>query len=415
MQDILAKVLKKIKPTAAETKKFQSTTNQFIKKLNTQLKKIQAKAILGGSGEKDTWLSGSHDIDIFVQFDYKKYKNSEDLSNLLEEALKKAVPKFTRLHGSRDYFQTKHQNFLFEIVPILKITKSTQAVNITDISPLHAQWVKKSPKLVRDQIRLVKKFIRANDCYGAESHIAGLSGYVLEILTIHYGSFEKLIRAAAKWEHKDIFDVKQYYQRHQIFKDINPSKLRSPLIVIDPVDKTRNAAAAFGMEKFLLIKQKARDFLKEPHLKSFEREKVDFKKLEKQTKYNLVYIEINPLTGKDDVVGSKLLKSFLLLKKKLIPFKIKEAQWKWDTKAIFYFILEKKQIDQFYIQMGPPLKFTEHVETFKKKHKSAFQEGNKIMAKIPVDNYKLEEFVKEVLQDKYIKERIKSVKSIKFG
>jgi tRNA nucleotidyltransferase (CCA-adding enzyme) len=417
MQQITERILKKIKPQPVETKKFQRITAQFLKKLNSQLKS-QAKAILGGSGAKDTWLSGSHDIDIFVQFDYKKYNDSSStLADILEEKLKKISPKLKRLHGSRDYFQTIHQGYLFEIVPILKISQSSQSINITDISPLHAQWVKKSPKKLRNEIRLTKQFAKASNCYGAESYISGFSGYVLEIMTIYYGSFEKFLQAALKWESKDVIDVNKYYIKNEVFKKINASKLHSPLIVVDPVDKTRNAAAALSIEKFLLFKKKVREFTKNPALKSFEKEKLSFKNLEKQTLHNLVYLEASPLTGKEDVVGNKLLKTFQHLKKKLMYFKIREANWDWDrkNKAIFYFILEKRQIPPFFVRAGPPLKLEKYVEEFKKKHKDTFEERNRVMAKIPLKHFLIKDFVNEILKDDYVKERIKGIKIIKFG
>ena len=319
MQEILDKVLKKIKPTPAEIKRFQKVTKQFLSRVNSQFK--GAKAILGGSGEKNTWLSGSHDIDVFLQFDYKKFKNkSDEISDLTEEKLKKIFPKMKRVHGSRDYFQMNYQSFTFEIIPILKITKKSQAVNITDISPLHAQWVKKHKKL-QDEIRLAKQFARAQRCYGAESYINGLSGWVLEILTVHYGSFTNLLKAAVKWESKDAVDVaKHYKQSKYIFKELNRSKLKSAIIVVDPVDKDRNAAAAFDLEKFFLFRYKAAEFLKEPNIKLFEKEKINFQKLEKETLFNLAYVEVAPLSGKDDVIGTKLLKVFKFLKQKLKDF-----------------------------------------------------------------------------------------------
>lgn len=418
MQPILDKVLKRIKPKPAEIKRFQRITNQFLKKLNSQLKSANAKAILGGSGEKDTWLSDSHDIDIFVQFDYKEYKpQSPVLADILEVNLKKIFSKINRLHGSRDYFQTRYQNFTFEIVPILKITQAGQALNITDISPLHAQWVKKAPKQTKDYIRLAKQFSKANNCYGAESYICGFSGYVLEILTIFYGSFKALLQAAVKWENKDIIDVENHYEKNEVFKKINPSKLHSPLIVIDPVDKTRNAAAALSIEKFLLFKQKAAAFLQKPDLKSFEKEKISFKDLERQTMHNLLYLEISSLPGKEDVIGTRLLKTFQFLKKRLMPFEIKEANWDWDkkSKAVFYFILEKKQIPPYFIRAGPPLKLEKYVKEFKKKNKDIFEERGRIMARIPIKYFQLKDFVKEILKDKFVKERIKAVKVVKFG
>jgi len=418
MEEVLNKVLKKIKPTPAETKKFKSLTVQILKKINTQLKK-EAKAILGGSGEKDTWLSGSHDIDIFVLFDYQKYKDqSDEISNILEEKLKKVFPELDRLHGSRDYFQFTYQNYLFEIVPILKLSQSRQAINITDISPLHAQWVKKQGVKITDDIRLAKKFAKAVNCYGAESYISGFSGYVLEILISFYGSFENFIKNAASWEYRDIIDIENYYKtKLDLLKEVNSSKLISPIIVLDPVDKTRNASAALNMEKFLHFKQKAQEFFSSPSLDFFERQTISFKELEKNTTSNLIYLEVDTLVGKEDVVGCKLLKVFRYLEEELKKFDIREAKWVWNKgkSAVFYFILEKLQIEPFIIRQGPPLKMEEQAKKFKKKNKEAFEKNNRLFVKIPFKNNKLEDYLKGLLKENYVKDRIKKVKSVKFA
>ncbi len=192
-------MLNRIKPSKEEEKVALDLANAFLKKLNAGLK--GAKAILGGSLTKGTWIKGTNEIDIFVQFDYNKYKDKNlEISDILEKHLKKKW-KVERLHGSRDYFHIKQNGFTLEIVPILKITKEEQAVNITDISPLHAEWVKKSSnEKIRDQIRLLKQFCKGNNCYGAETYIGGFSGYVCEILTICYKSFENVLKASQSWK-----------------------------------------------------------------------------------------------------------------------------------------------------------------------------------------------------------------------
>ncbi|MFH1682477.1 MAG: hypothetical protein ABIA37_01650, partial [Candidatus Woesearchaeota archaeon] len=334
------------------------------------------------------------------------------------EKLKKAFPTKKRLHGSRDYFQINYLGYDFEVVPILNVTNSKQAVNITDVSPLHAKWVNANAKKVKDEIRLAKAFAKANSCYGAESYINGFSGYVLEIIVTYYGSFIDLLRAAVRWEHKDIIDTEKYYpSRENLFMEINQSKLHSALIVIDPVDKTRNAAAALDMEKFFLFKEKAAAFLETPGLDLFEKEKTSFQKLEKQTLHNLVYVEVTPTSGKDDVVGTKLLKAFQQLREKLKPFEISSSGWEWDkgNKATFYYILEKRQIDPFVIRTGPPLKMEEQVKAFKKKNKDTYQEKNRLMAKVPLKEYHLQDAVAVALKEEYIKKKIKAVKKIQVG
>jgi tRNA nucleotidyltransferase (CCA-adding enzyme) len=411
----MQEVFKTIKPSTAEQAKVKKVINAFIKKLNSKLK--DAKAILGGSGAKDTWLSGNHDIDIFVQYDLKKYKEqSAELSDLLKDSLKKAFPKIKprRLHGSRDYFQLFYQKYNFEVVPIIKITKSEAALNITDISPLHAIWVNKHTKKLKDDIRLAKQFCRANKLYGAESYISGFSGYVLEILIANFGSFNKFLKAIINMRLHEVIDPEKYYHKKDVFFELNKSKLNSAIIVIDPVDKSRNAAAALSQEKFMLLKKVAREYLNNPSKDFYEKKEINFNKLSK-TKRNLVFITLEALPGKEDVVGMRLLKAFKFLKKELAKFELKKFGWDWDKKkkAVFYFILKQIRLPDVEMRQGPPLKMENAVKAFKKKNKDTFEKSGRIFSRDKVEFPELDKFVKNVLKDKYFKEKVKSVKDLK--
>jgi len=416
----MKKILQKIKPSNEEEKKFARETNFFLKMLTAALKPFGAKAMLVGSGAKGTWLVGSHDLDIFVLFDLKKYGDkSSELSELLGKTLKKAFPqtKITRLHGSRDYFQLSQRGFLFEVVPILKISTAEQARNITDISPFHSAWVNRRAAKVKDDIRLLKQFCKANNLYGAESYIGGFSGYVLEILTAHYGSFENVLKAAQKWKEKEVIDPSKFYQtQEEALFHINASKLQSPLVVVDPVDKTRNAAAALSKEKFLLLKELAKKYLQKPAEEFFEKRIVTADSLQREYKDKgmRVFLNVRSMEGKEDVVGMKLLKAFEFIKEKLQGFTVRHSGWDWDTgkRAVFYFVVKKKELPEYEIRLGPPLKMKPYVEDFKKKYKNTFEEKGKIKAKVKAEHPKLKDFVNALLKEEYVKERVKGVKKM---
>ena len=149
---LLSEVLDDIKPSNEYEKDILNKADQIINRINKSIR--DAKAVLGGSGAKGTWLK-TFDADVFVMFNYGKYQDKSDkLSEILEKSLKKHF-KITRLHGSRDYFQAKIKSYTVEIVPILDIKKSSEAKNITDVSQLHVDYVRKYLKLC-DEIRLAK-------------------------------------------------------------------------------------------------------------------------------------------------------------------------------------------------------------------------------------------------------------------
>jgi len=411
--ETLKDVLEKIKPGKEEEKKFKEISGFFLKNLNSRLK--NSKAVLGGSGAKGTWLSGNHDVDIFVLYDYKGFaEKSGQLSDFLEPVLKKMFnAKIERMHGSRDYFKLVYENLNFEVVPILRISKSEQAVNITDISPLHSQWVARQNQKIKDEIRILKQFCIANKLYGAESYINGFSGYVLEILTIFHGSFEKVLKAAQKWKNKEIIDPSKFYNKKEALFHINRSKLNSPIIVVDPVDKTRNAAAALSQENLLQFKKLAGKYLKNHDVSFFQKDKITLDRLSREKGHKL-FLQIIPLKGKEDVVGVKLLKTFNHLNKRLENFEIRKSGWEWcqGENAEMYFVLSKNKLAEFEERQGPPLNMQEAVKAFKNKNKNNFTKKDRIFAKVQVKYPQLADFAADVLKDEYVGERIKKVKKI---
>jgi len=409
---LLNEVLEGIQPDKSYEKEIFEKLSSIIKKINQGQKSI--KAILGGSGAKGTWLR-TFDADIFVLFDYRRYKDkSGKLSDILEKILKKKFKNTIRLHGSRDYFQIRQNNFTFEIVPILKIQKAEQAKNITDVSPLHSNWVKKHKKLV-NEMKLTKQFCQAQNVYGAESYIRGFSGYVCEIMTVYYGSFPGLMKKAAKWGDKAVIDVEKYYRGKDVFKIVNTSKLISPLIVIDPVQKDRNASAALSIEKFAAFKKAAKEFLKKPSKEFFAKKdmKSSFLK-EKTANAELITINVKPLAGKIDVVGSKLLKIYEFLGGELRKhnFKSIKAGWEWDKEndAALYFLLDRKPLPKLVEIEGPPVKIKQHADNFKKIHKKTMIRNNKLFALEPREFLVPEDLLKNLIKSKFAKERSKSLK-----
>ncbi len=401
------KTLDLIKPDKEQEKVMKN----LAKKILTQIKVKDAKVTLGGSFAKGTWLKDSHDLDIYVQFNYNKYKD-KDISKILGRNLKRFNPK--KVHGSRDYYQIESQGKTIEIIPILKISKPEQALNITDISPLHVKWVKKHKRL-NDEIRLAKAFCQAQGIYGAESYIKGLSGYAIEILTIHYGSFKKMLRAVNKWKERTIIDPEKYYKKNQVLQKLNKSKTQCPLIVIDPVQRSRNATVVFNKKNYEKFKKIAQAFLDKPSIEFFIRKKTKIADLKKVAKGNQLFlIEGIPLKGKKDVIGAKLLKIYEFLNKQLAinDFNVIASGWIWDKKAIFWFILPKKKLSLMKNHFGPPKISKTRLANFRKKwsNKRIYYKDGYSYVKIRRHFREPKELLKALILDNYVKSRVKSLK-----
>ncbi len=400
-------------PSDKEAKKINDVANEIIS--NIRLK--DTTIILGGSGAKNTWLSDTHDIDIYVKFDYAKYNEKSDkLSDILHKSLKNKFKGLIRLHGSRDYFQIKHKGYNIEIIPILDIRTYAEAKNITDVSPLHIEWVGKNIKGLADDIRKAKLFCMANNLYGAESYIKGFSGYVLEILIIHYGSFLDLLKAASRWKPKEVIDIYNFHK--DPFADLNISKIMSPLILIDPVQPDRNAAAALSFEKYEKLRQLCQQYLKHQSndffiFKPFT--KVAIARSHKSKK--IIMLQAALRDDKPDIAGAKVLKLFEHIGKQLVRsgFILINADIQFhDKKAVFYYVLDKKSLSKLKKHYGPPIENEKHLTSFKKawKNHEVKQEGNKAYVLINRDYTKPEQLVKDLIKTKEHKHLASSIKII---
>ena len=133
-------------------------------------------------------------------------------------------------------------------------------------------------------------------------------------------------------------------------------------------------------------------------------------------KHNLVFIEAAPGSGKEDVVGAKLLKAYAFFAKKLEPFSVVSSGWEWSGKKVFfYFLAAKNKRPEFIIHEGPPLSMKEFVADFKRKNNHTFEQGGKIMAKVMVVYPALADAVKDVLKQPYFKEKISILKRVTFA
>ncbi len=391
---ILKQVLNKIEPSKQDVAFIGKFLKDFLKKVksNTKKQRITAEVFIGGSFAKNTLIKkDKYDIDLFLRFD-KKYQN-KDLSSLTKKVLT-GIKGIKIVHGSRDYFNIKiKDNFFIELVPVRKISKPKDAENITDLSYSHVKFINKNVKTqkILDDIKLAKAFCYANNCYGAESYIKGFSGYSLELLVYHYKGFLNFIKAISKMnpnEQNVIDPDKLYKNKKQVLLDMNTSKLISPIILIDPTFKQRNALAALSKETFIKFQKNCIKFLKSPSIKYFQVKKTDLNKIKKtalKNKNEFLLIEINTEKQEGDVAGSKLFKFYNHIISELEKyFLIKNKGFNYNNKksARVFFVLKKRG---FVLFKGPFANDKKNVGKFKKQHKKTFVKGKRLFAKEKVD------------------------------
>ena len=211
----------------------------------------------GGSYAKETWTPKKIDIDIFVKF--KKTtteKNFEKIGRKIGfDSLKKFKP-YVR-YSEHPFVEATIDGIGVNVVPCYDVKKGDWK-SAADRSTFHTEFM--SEKLtgsMKNDIRILKYFLKINGMYGAEIAKQGFSGYVCEVLVYYLGSFENVLKKMAKLQNKEMIGE-------------SPRKFESPIVIIDPIDRNRNLGAAISIENvtsFILI---ARNFLKKNSITYFK-------------------------------------------------------------------------------------------------------------------------------------------------
>jgi len=385
----------------AEMNVLKGEANKIISLLKDELRtqKISAEVFAGGSFAKETLVKEEFfDVDIFVRFDWKYEDISKLLTKILDKIKRKSKLKLEKIHGSRDYFRVIKGKIIFEIVPVVKIKKPKEARNVTDLSYFHVNYVKRNMKKLAKEIVLAKQFCKSQKVYGAESYVNGFSGYALECLIIYYKSFEKMLKELAKiklGERIVIDPARAYKKKGDVLFEMNESKLGSPIILVDPTWKERNALAALSRETFEKFQDSARKFLKNPGKSFFEMKKFNteqFKNKARKEKGEFVKIELETNKQPGDIAGTKLKKFSNYLIREISRFfeiKDKEFDYNGENKATFYISAKSKGE---IIKIGPPKTLEKNAKEFKKQNKNVFEKNGILHAKIKI-NFTAKKFI----------------------
>jgi tRNA nucleotidyltransferase (CCA-adding enzyme) len=296
----------------------------------------------GGSYSKGTWLSDKADIDIFIKF-AKSVSNErfiEFAKKIGFDSLKKFCP-YVR-YSDHPYVEAKIHGTKVNVVPCYDIEKG-QWKSAADRSPFHTQFMLESlTNAMKDEVRLLKAFLKTIGIYGAEIAKQGFSGYVVEVLIWNYGTCESVINAFANLKPNQVIG--------------NASKKFDTIVVImDPIDNTRNLAAAISVEnigKFVLA---CRSFLKKPSLSYFKpknRSKISKKNLE-----NVLVVTFSFKRRSPDIIWGQIkraanslatqmqIEGFMILRKAAITDE--------KAEAALLFLLQSSKISELYTREGP--------------------------------------------------------------
>ncbi|MEM5793069.1 MAG: CCA tRNA nucleotidyltransferase [Candidatus Aenigmatarchaeota archaeon] len=266
MREVLNEVLKEIKPTAEQKKRLNDLSKKVLEVTKKYSERFRADAIIAGSLTRDTWLPSKNEFDIFVIFPEELPEDSLEEYGL--EIGKKVIEE---MGGSWriEYAQHPYINGTIfdvdvDIVPCYQVKSGEKIKSAVDRTPFHVKYLEdKFPKQLSDDVRLLKAFLKAHEIYGADSKTEGFSGYICELLVMNYGRFPKVLSGVSRWKPHEIIDIEGYFKESE-YKNLIKKFKGDVLIVIDPVDRNRNAASAVSAESFFKFKKISKEFLENP-------------------------------------------------------------------------------------------------------------------------------------------------------
>ncbi|KUO40579.1 MAG: hypothetical protein APZ16_05190 [Candidatus Hadarchaeum yellowstonense] len=268
MADILAAVLRRVKPREADIRFVEEVASELLRRTDEAISRLgfNARAMLVGSVARGTWLRQEPDIDIFILFDEgltREELEEKGLAVAREVAGAAGEEKF----AEHPYVTMKFRGLDIDLVPCFDVADPKRIKSAVDRSPHHQRYVKEklTPQLA-DEVLLLKQFATGIGVYGAELKKQGFSGYLCELLILHYGSFTKLVEAASRWLPGEMIDISSHYSDRSELKLMFENQ---PLVVVDPVDPNRNAAAAVSLQNFSIFVRACQDFQHRPGLKFF--------------------------------------------------------------------------------------------------------------------------------------------------
>ena len=379
LTEICAQVLKRVTPSESEQKQVQELAKKLTQEVEKAAKErgVEIEVRVEGSVAKNTWLSDCPEIDVFMQVPTTTPK--EAFGTVFLEIAKKATEGYTPIErfAEHPYLEVVVEGVYVNIVPCYKV-KQGKWKSATDRTPFHTNYIK--PLLnekMSQEVRLLKRFMKGVGVYGAEIKVGGFSGYLCELLVLNYGSFSEVLRSATNWKDRTIIDYQKHYKR-----EADAEKLfEQPLVMVDPVDKRRNVAAAVKKDRYNELIAASRAFMKAPNMNFFYPQEIEA--LESTEVVNeiesrgstLVFISFNEAVTVPDVLWGQLYRHQRSLWKLISQHDftvLGDAVWSNEKGLnIFVFEVENRFLPNMKRHLGPPLKRKKEYENFLQKHLGA--------------------------------------------
>jgi len=312
---------------------------------------VAVESVLVGSVAKGTHLTNP-DIDIFVMF--SPTLKREDLETYGLKIGKEVLKIYEKKYAEHPYLCGKFDGLNVEIVPCYKIEDPSQRMSAVDRTPFHTNYILEHiNEEQRDQVRLLKQFLKGIGIYGAEAEIEGFSGYLCELLVLHYGDFKSVVAHARNWSKGYVitFDDREY------------TEFDESLIVVDPVDPKRNVASALSEENFATFIHACKEYHAKPRIEFFFPNEItpepidELKNKMKNRATTLLSITFDAPSTLPDILHSQLRKSVKAMAKlfEKFGFSLIDSAYFVNEEVMLLFEFEVFSLPSAKPHKGPPV------------------------------------------------------------
>jgi len=369
-KELHERVLEGLRPTDEERESLREAYERVKERARDALDErgVEADVTLVGSTARDTWLSGDRDIDVFLLLPRKL--DREDFEEVGLNVGHDVFPDGTVEYAEHPYLKGKEDGYEVDIVPCYDLDEPTDVRSAVDRTPFHNEYVLRRKDEVEgfgDEVRLLKAFARAHGVYGSDLRTRGLSGYLCELLILHYGDFGDVVNAVADWTP---------LVRVEFVEPADAKDFEGPLIVVDPVDPSRNVAAVVSQDSFARLVDASREYVADPNSSSFIADELEpmgndeFKQKLAERGTRLVALVFDA----PDVVDDQLYPQLRKTRKSLVDelerqgFDVLRSDASADERAVVLVeanVGEQSKVEKHF---GPPVHVGEHAESFKRKY-----------------------------------------------
>jgi tRNA CCA-adding enzyme len=410
LQQIRSRILDQIRPTQLEV----DESIQIYSKIKKRIKHVAKEQELdlafieleGSSGRKQTQLRNWRELDIFIGLPPVILPKPIELEKPKKSFIKKLFKKLVKdvaivaaqqagaqtvniAYAEHPYVSLTLDKYLVDLVFCFDLAPEyileNGPITAVDRTPHHSRFVDANlSQQQRDDVRILKAFCHSVFVYGDSSPVgrSGFTGFSTEMIIYHLENIDSAFEYLSQYPAicLDFFGKSPQQLEKDFPKDF--------LIITDPTDAKRNIASSISQRAYQYAQHNSQRLLQHPSTSFFQMQPIPLLSAKElaQMAPNYYVIEFYDDTNWHYTkTRDKLYRYFTKLQKFLRFEPTSEPRFGTVTFEVVFqghifaiaLYVEKNEINDSYVRVGPSVNFIEGVEGFTEKHPDAILVNDK--------------------------------------